>query len=77
MVSGINRPGSCGVEPLEGRYMMDSTWGQLVSGFVRGPNGDLYHRGAIVAGEGQLLYHNPGHAPPPPVLEHFLDALTP
>ena len=75
---GTNRPHPCGMESLEGRFMMDSAWGELVSGFVRAPVGDLYHRGPVVAYEGQHIYNNhPPHEPPPPVVEHGLDALTP
>ena len=78
MVSRTNRPHPCGMEPLEGRFMMDSAWGHLVSGFVRAPVGDLYHRGAVIAYEGQEIYnHHPPHEPPPPVVDHGLDALTP
>ena len=75
--SGTHRRQACGVEPLEGRFMMDSTWGQLVSGFVRAPAGDLYHRGAVIAYEGQHVYNtHPPHEAPAPVVKHGLDALA-
>ena len=75
---GTHRLPPCRMESLEGRFMMDSAFGQLVSGFVRAPVGDLYHRGPVIAYEGQHIYNNhPPHEAPPPVVDHGLDALTP
>ena len=75
MDKGTDRQNPCGVEPLEGRYMMDSTFGQAVREFVQSDS--PLRRGPIIAHQGQAIFHNPGHAPPPPVVEHFLDAFTP
>jgi hypothetical protein len=79
MFSGTNRPHSCGVEPLERRYLMvgfefELPWGPWVSEFVHSPGADQIRRGAVIANGAQVVR---GHVPPPPVVEHFLDAITP
>ena len=75
MVSGMGHPQAC--ESLEGRYMMDSTFGQSVSAFVQGPRGDLFQRGPLIAFSSQQVYHNPNQDPPPVIREHALDAVRP
>jgi hypothetical protein len=75
MVCGSDRPHAC--EPLEGRYLMDSTFGQAVSGFVQSPTGDVFQRGPLIALESQLIYHNPDHAPPPVIFQHAHDVIFP
>ena len=75
MVWGTGRPHVC--ESLEGRYMMDSTFGQLVSAFVQGPVGDIFQRGPLIAFSGQQSYHNPDQDPPPVIREHALEVIRP
>jgi hypothetical protein len=75
MVSATGRPLAC--ESLEGRYMMDSAFGQAVSEFVQGPTGDIFQRGPLIAFSGQQVYHNPDQAPPQVIREHALDAIFP
>ncbi len=76
MSSEQDRSRAFAPEALEGRYMMDSTFGQAVATFVRTPVADEVRRGAIIAYEGQV-YRNPGRTPPAPVAEHYADVTAP
>lgn len=75
VVSETSRPHAC--EALEGRSMMDATFGTAVAGFVQSPTGDVFQRGPIVALESQLVYHNEDQAPPQVVFDHAHDVIFP